>query len=218
MEERKIKLSDNERAEPLDDKNVIIQSVDGYRFGSDSVALAHFAAERLKKGARVFDLCSGCGIIGIMLAIEGFKVDGAEIDHAQWDRSVRSAGANMLDNACFYNTDINDLGGFERSSYHGVVCNPPFYRLGAYKGKNAQANAELTVTLSDVVAAARRLLRAYGSFFLVHTAERLDEAMTLCTQHDLFVKELAVNRNCKTFMLRAVKGARRGMNVIVKEY
>ena len=218
MDERKIQLLDGERAEPLDGENIIIQSADGYRFGSDSVALAHFAAERLKKGSRVFDLCSGCGIIGIMLAIEGLNVDGAEIDNAQWDRSVRSAGANMLDNACFYNTDIKELDGFERSSYHGVVCNPPFYRLEAYKGKNVQANAELTVTLSDVVSAARRLLRSYGSFFLVHTAERLDEAMTLCTQNDLFVKELAINKNCKTFMLRAVKGARRGMNVIVKEY
>lgn len=218
MEERKIKLLEGERAEPLDEQNIIIQSVDGYRFGSDSVELAHFAAKRIKKGARVFDLCSGCGIIGIMLAIEGFQVDGAEIDHAQWDRSVRSAGANMLDNACFYNTDINDLGGFERSSYRAVVCNPPFYKLGAYKGKNAQANAELTVTLSDVVVAARRLLGLYGSFFLVHTAERLDEVLTLCTQHELFVKELAINKNCKTFMLRAVKGAKRGMNIMVKEY
>lgn len=218
MDESKIRLSDGERMEPLDSENVIIQSVDGYRFGSDSVALAHFAAERLKKGARVFDLCSGCGIIGIMLAIEGFNVDGAEIDRDQWDRSVRSVGANQLDNACFYNADIKELGGFERASYHGVVCNPPFYKASAYIGKNAQANAELTVTLSDVAAAARRLLRVNGSFFLVYTAERLDEAMTLCTQNDLFVKELAINKNCKTFMLRAVKGAKRGMNVIVKEY
>lgn len=200
-----------ERAEPLDERNIIIQSENDYRFGSDSVSLYKFAERFLKGGERVFDLCSGCGIIGILLAIAGYSVTGAEIDEAQWDRSVRSCAANGLYNVRFMRADIRSLR-LDGAPYDAVVCNPPFFKANSRASRIApQANAEMSVTFSDVVGAAARLLRMGGQFFLVHTATRLDEVLCSCLRAGLTPKNLTLGRNCKTFMLRAVRGGKLGL-------
>ena len=51
----------------------ILQKRDGYRFSMDSVILARFA--RARSGDRVIDLGTGCGVISLIMALDG-KVDG----------------------------------------------------------------------------------------------------------------------------------------------
>ena len=100
----------NEILEPLGDGYFIIQPVDGYRFGSDSIALKNFAGRYIKRDDKVFDLCSGCGIVGISIAIErDASVCGAEFDKSLCDMSNRSAAGNKLNRVGFYNTDIRNL-------------------------------------------------------------------------------------------------------------
>lgn len=214
-----VTIKPNEKIEPLGDGKYIIQSTDGYRFGADAVGLAHFVAEYAKQNSAVVDLCSGCGIIGIMLAVErGCKVVCIERDVGLWDMSVRSAAINGLSNVTAINADIRDSKALSRGAYDIVVCNPPFFKANAGRSKIApEANCELTVTFSDVVNTAKSLLKVGGAFFVVHTATRLDEILTECRAHRLIPKELIINRNCKTFMLRAVHGAGSGMTVSIKE-
>ena len=99
-----------ETAEALDDRHVIIQRRDAYSFGSDAVVVAKFAcADGRIRGGTVLDLCSGCGVIGILIAIEtGAAVTGVELDCVLWDMSVRSAKLNGLDNVKFENVDLKD--------------------------------------------------------------------------------------------------------------
>jgi len=212
-------LNGNEAAEPLDAEHVIIQPVNGYRFGADAVALAHFAAAGIKRGERVFDLCSGCGIVGMLVAIEtGACVVGAEIDAALCDMSVRAARANGLE-AQFFNADIRDLdnGIFVRGGSDAVTCNPPFFKADSKARAVApSANSEITVVLDDVVRAASRLLRDGGAFYAVYTASRLDEMLCACAKYSLMPKTLEINGNGKTFLLRAVKGGRQGMSVSIR--
>ena len=128
---RDVPLKAGEKIEPLDDGYGIIQSAELYRFGTDAVALAKFAAARIARENRVLDLCSGCGVVGILIAVAtGARVDGAELDGALCDMSVRSCALNGLDGVRFYNADVRDLtladvGGV---GYDAVVCNPPFYK------------------------------------------------------------------------------------------
>lgn len=212
-------VRDGEKAEPLGDGYYIIQSESGYRFGSDAVALAHYASGFARRNSRVFDLCSGCGIIGIMLAIsDGCTVDGAEIDGGLCDMSVRSCALNGLDNVRFTNFDIRNADRLAAAEYDLVVCNPPYYKAGSKPSAVApQANSELTVTLSDVIVAAKRLLKVGGALCMVYISSRLDEVLIECDRNGLAPKELIVNPNGKTFMLRAVRGGKRGMTVKVKE-
>lgn len=211
-----VPLRDGEKLEPLDAEHYIIQSDSGYRFGSAAVALAKFAARFATEKSKVVDLCSGCGVIGILLAIEkGCAVDGAELDKELFDMSVRSAKINGLDRVSFYNADIRALGGtLPVAAYDLVVCNPPFYKTNSKPCKIApSANSELTVKLEDIIVCAERLLKVGGTLCMVHTASRLDEVLTVCREHGLTPKDLEIDKNCKTFMLKAIRGGKNGLNI-----
>lgn len=215
-----VELKSGEAIEPLDGAHSIIQSADGYRFGSDAVALAKFACENIADGARVFDLCSGCGIVGLLAAIEkGAHVVGAELDEKLCDMSNRSAVMNGLD-AVFHNVDVRENHPvFERGAFDAVLCNPPFFKAESKPRKIAPgANSELTVTFRDIARTADTLLKQGGAFFFVHTTSRFDELFATCGEFGLALKKVIVNQNGKTFLCRATKGGRRGLAVEVKEF
>ena len=209
-----VELKQYEKIEPLDNGYAIIQSERGYRFGSDAVALYKFARRFVKADARVLDLCSGSGVIGIMLAADkGCSVDGVEIDKELWDMSVRSCALNELCNVCFYNADIREPE-LPLGVYDAIVCNPPFYKKNSKPSAIApNANSELTVCFEDIAAACKAHLKVGGSLCIVHTATRLDEIMVTLRAHSLMPKELVINGSGKTFLLRAVRGGKAGMTV-----
>lgn len=214
-----VKLKPNEVIEPLDGEHIIIQPKVGYRFGSDAIALSKYAAEFTDSDSAVFELCSGCGVIGITIAIErGCGVDGAEIDGELCDMSNRAAAANGLDNVRFFNADVRDMSGFKSAAYDVVLCNPPYYRKDSKPSSVApNANSELTVTLDYVVKAAAKLLKVGGAFAMVYTSTRMDEALGACHENKLMPKQLTVLGDGKTFLLKAVRGAKHGMQVTVKK-
>lgn len=222
INDKNAQILDGEVVEPLDDGHCIIQPKDGYRFGEDAVSLAKFACGYIKRDKTVFDLCSGSGIVGLLIEIErGASVFGAEIDEKACDMSNRSAALNRL-SARFYNVDVRDgkklteIAG--KNVYDAVTVNPPFYKAGSLPSKvSPQANSELTVTFAEIAAATKLLLKPRGEFFVVHTATRLDEILYICRENKLTPKNLTVNRNGKTFLLRCVLGGGDGLTVTVKE-
>lgn len=220
--DKTVSLKAGEKIEPLDEcGHVIIQHERMYRFGGDAVALFKFARKHVRKDSAVFDLCSGCGVIGILLAIEcGCRINGAEIDGEMCDMSMRSCVLNGIVGAEFYNADVRDADSvLPAARYDAVVCNPPFYKSDSRASKIAPAaNSELTVSLDDVIKASKRLLKAGGALFLVYTSTRMDEVFCACARYGLTPKEITVNPNGKTFLLRAVRGGKQGMTVSVKEY
>ena len=74
----------------------IYQDAGGFRFGTDSVLLARFACQ--KKAGRVCDLCSGCGIVGLLVSAfcRAEDICCVEIDPAQALLAERSAALNGL--------------------------------------------------------------------------------------------------------------------------
>lgn len=213
-------VRDGEKAEPLGDGYYIIQSENGYRFGSDAVSLAHFAERDLTWRDKVLDLCSGCGIIGIMLAIStGAHIDCVEIDKSLCDMSGRSAGLNELKNITFTCCDARDMGTWTNNQYDCVVCNPPYYKVGSKPTIIApQANSEISITLADVISISTRALKVGGVLYMTHVTSRLDEVICACRDNGLTVKKLVVNPNGKTFMVRAVRGGKPYMELEIKEY
>lgn len=221
MDERlKQYVRDGEKAEPLGDGYYIIQREDGYRFGSDAVSLAHFSAEHISAQSRVLDLCSGCGIIGIMLAIStGADVTGIEIDKNLADMSARSALLNGLNNVHVKNIDALSLGSDINGKFDAVVCNPPYYKAISKPSAVApQANSEISITLADVVAISGRALNSRGALYMTHVTSRLDEVMCVCRDNGLTVKKVVINPNGKTFMLRAVRGGKPYMTLEIKKW
>ena len=95
----KIKLKEGERIDNLEIKNMkIIQNKDGFCFGMDSILLSNFAKE-IKKGARVVDLGTGTGILGLLLCAktEISEVVGIEIQEEVAEMAQRSIVLNNLE-------------------------------------------------------------------------------------------------------------------------
>ncbi len=209
-------VRDREAVEPLDEKHCIIQPTDGYRFGGDAIALYKYAAEKTRAESKAFDMCSGCGIVGISLALAvGCEVVGAEIDARLCDMSNRSCALNGLDRVRFINVDVRDIEtAFARNAFDVVVCNPPFFKADSKPSAIAPAaNSELTVTFDGIVRATAYLLKHGGAAYYVHTSSRLDEILHACRDGGLMPKELIVNTNGKTFLLKCVRGAKQGLAV-----
>lgn len=94
-----IKLKEDERIDDLELKNMkIIQNKNGFCFGMDSILLSDFAKE-IKNSARVVDLGTGTGIIGILLCAKTglSEVVGIEIQKEVANMARRSIGLNHLE-------------------------------------------------------------------------------------------------------------------------
>ena len=75
----------------------IIQREDGFRFGTDAVLLADFAAVR--RGERVCDMGTGTGVLPLLLSAraEGTTFDAFEVQPDVADMARRSVALNGLE-------------------------------------------------------------------------------------------------------------------------
>lgn len=179
-------IHEYEKIEELGIKDYkIIQSKREFCFGSDAVLLARFA--KIKKGACVLDICSGTGIIPLLLdgMYEPSEIYSLEIMPSASDMARRSFEMNKLEHkihaVCGDLKNAADIFGKHR--FDAVTVNPPYMPAG--KGlvnpKNALAVArhEILCTLDDVLKAAAQVLRPCGKLYMVHRADRLCDV--ICT-------------------------------------
>ena len=95
-----MELESNERIDDLQFKDLkIIQNKQGFCFGIDAILLSDFA-KGMKKANLVVDLCTGTGIVAILLAgkTEAKKIIGVEIQKPCADMARRSVELNKLEN------------------------------------------------------------------------------------------------------------------------
>ena len=94
----RIILNPNERVDDLQINGFkIIQNPDKFCFGMDAVLLSDYAG--IKKDSRVMDLCSGTGIVPILLEAkyEAAYIEGLEYQKDCVDMARRSVTMNGLD-------------------------------------------------------------------------------------------------------------------------
>ena len=172
----------NERLDDLQRGGLrVIQRADAFRFGTDAVLLADFAAPR--RHDRVCDLGTGTGIIPLLLyARENtISADAVEIQPDMADIAARSMAMNGL------NEKIRVLPGDLRSirtllphaRYDLVTCNPPYGKAGGTllnpDASKRLARHEESCAIEDVACAAAWLLQNGGRLCCVFPAARLIE-------------------------------------------
>lgn len=192
-----IQLRPGERVDELSRNGyVIIQDPGRFCFGMDAVLLSGFA--RVKPGERAMDLCTGNGIIPILLKAktQGEHFTGLEIQKENVDMARRSVAANGLEEKISIEEgDIKDASKtFGASSFHVVTVNPP-YMTGNHGLTNSDpakaiARHEILCTLEDVISQAAKLLLPKGRFYMVHRPFRLTEILCLMHQYDLEPKRM----------------------------
>ena len=165
-------VKDEERIDDLHRNGyLIIQNPKYFCFGADAVLLSNFA--KVKQGENVIDLCTGTGIVPILLEAktEGSCFIGIDIQEDCVEMAKRSVKLNGLEGKIDIKTlDVKCAADFFKNSYFDVVtANPPYMNEGGgiinnYSPK-AIARHEILLSLEDVVSAASKLLKFGGRFY-----------------------------------------------------
>jgi tRNA1Val (adenine37-N6)-methyltransferase len=210
----------------------LIQRPDLFCFGMDAVLLAAFAS--VKRGDRVLDLCSGNGVIPILmdarlpgeLRLEGsVQFTGLEINSICVDMSKRSAQMNgQSERVHFLEGDVRsyEKSGLKPGSFDRVTVNPPYMTGGGgLTGGNTGrviARHEVLCTFDDVADCASRALKVGGHLYLVHRPHRLGDIFLSLNRHHLAVKKMRMvhpfaDKEANMVLIEAVKGGRAYVHV-----
>ncbi|MGL5150170.1 MAG: tRNA1(Val) (adenine(37)-N6)-methyltransferase [Clostridium sp.] len=196
----------------------IIQKQDGFKFGIDAVLLSDFA--NVKSKHTVVDLCSGTGIVPILLhgKYSPKYVTGIEIQEEMYEMANRSFSYNKIsDNLIMLNVDLKDIKRLKEIEKVDVVTvNPPYKIVNGGivnpSDKLAIARHEVACTLEDVIVASRTLLKDNGRLYMVHRPERLADIITLMRKHKIEPKRIRLVHPSvsKTANIVLVEGQRDG--------
>ena len=196
---------------------------DAFPLSTDSIALSGFV--RLPKQAKILDLGSGCGTLGILLCAKDSRcaVTGVEINEDAHRMALHNAQANAitsrLSSIC---ADLKTIHTFiAPGSFQCCVSNPPYFSA-AQESANSVARHEQLCTLDTLFRSAAWALQYGGDFFLVHKPERLAELCACATAHKLEPKRLQLLRHkpgdpISLVLLQCRKGAKPGL-IIEEEH
>lgn len=220
-----ISLKENERIDDLERNNLkIIQDSKRFCFGMDAVLLSGFV--KIKDGANVLDMCTGTGIIPILLTAKSNAKHfcAVEIQPDSADMAKRSVLLNDLQEKVeVFEGDIKDCEKmFPKASFDAVTCNPP-YMIAEHGLRNpdssmAIARHEVMCNFEDVAYNAANMLKPGGSFFLVHRPFRLAEIITTLVKYRLEPKRMQlvypfVDKEPNMVLIEAVRGGKSRMQV-----
>lgn len=190
-----------------------------FPLSTDSVLLANFT--KLPKNARVLDLGSGGGTLGLFLCAKdpSCRVTGVELSEAAHQAALKNISANCLEgrieSIC---RDIRDLSQRQAPGQFDVcVSNPPYFTGGPVSQEMPNARREDTCNIRDLFAAASFALRYGGDFFLVHKPDRLAELCACGSKAQLEAKRLRLIRHrvggeVSLVLLQFRKGGKPGLH------
>lgn len=193
----KISIRDDETLDDLQLNGIqLIQKKEAFRFGVDAVLLSAFA--KVKRGMRVTDLCTGTGIIPMLLAgkTQASFITGVEIQEDMVEMANRSVQYNNLEaRVAFIHGDLKDMDMIKSMEKADVVTVNPPYKLknsGIINtdDKNAIARHEIMATLEDVIISARIALKDNGRLYMVHRPERMADILCLMRKHKIEPKTI----------------------------
>lgn len=192
-----IKINEFERVDDLHRNGYkIIQDPKRFCFGIDAVLLSGFA--RVKNDENLLDLGTGTGIIPILLEAKtmGAHFVGLEVQEESAEMAKRSVALNELEEKItICHGDLKQIGDFfSDRKFDVVTSNPPYMNEGGGlinpHSAKAIARHEVLCSLEDVVAAAGKILRVGGRFYMIHRPHRLTDIMVLFRKYKLEPKRL----------------------------
>jgi tRNA1(Val) A37 N6-methylase TrmN6 len=189
-----------------------------FPLSTDSMVLSGFV--KLKRGARVLDLGSGCGTLGLLLCAKDATchVTGIELDAAAHSAALDNIARNGLDarleSIC---ADLRDVAVlFPQGRFDVCISNPPYFSGGPASATVPTARREDLCSTEDLLRSAGRALKYGGDLFLVHRPERLGELCAKAAQFQLEAKRLCLVRHrpadpVSLILLQCRKGAKPGL-------
>ena len=172
-------------------------SEEAFPLSTDSMLLSHFV--RLPKQARVLDLGSGCGTLGLLLCASdpNCAVTGIELEERAHNAALENIRRNDLqgrmDSIC---ADLRRLHTrIQPGSMDVCVSNPPYFSGGPESRRTTTARREDCCSPKALFSAAAWALKYGGDFYLVHRPERLGELIARGADAGLEAKRLCLVRH-----------------------
>lgn len=218
----KVDIHPYERVDDLQTPNGyrLIQNPEWFCFGVDAVLLADFAAGTIKPKTNILDMCTGNGIIPVLLCqkTEMTQISGIEIQTAVAEMAKRSVLLNDLqERVSIVEGDLYDAAKiFGKASFDAVCCNPPYKENhGGLKNANDSvtiARHEILCNLEGIIGSAEKVLKPCGKLYLIHRPERLADIFCLMRSHKIEPKRLRMIHPSpsKTATMVLVEGAKHG--------
>ena len=219
------------KLETISDTLRIYQQKGVFSYGTDAVLLSAYAASFMKFSTKrtLFDLCSGTGIIGLML-LDHFRnsdclsADAVEINKDAARLSEMSAEESSLsDKYQVHNMDLKNI----RESFDGdiadfITVNPPYMTascgLMCEDDYKTIARHEILCNLEDIFKSAFHLLKTGGNMFVVYRPDRLSTLFSAARSAKLEIKNMTYvhskeNAESKLVLCKLQKGAKEGMKI-----
>ena len=189
-----------------------------FPLSTDSMILSHFV--RFPRNARILDLGSGCGTLGLLLCArdEHIFVTGVELDETAHQAALSNIRRNRLEprmqSICADLQSVSER--FSPGSFSCCVSNPPYFSGGPASKAVPAARREDACTPAALFRAAAWALKYGGDFFLVHRPERLAELISKAAETGLEAKRLLLVRHnpaspVSLILLQLRKGAKPGL-------
>ena len=190
-----------------------------FPLSTDSMLLAHFA--RLPRNAKILDLGSGCGTLGLLLCAkdDGCTVTGLELSCTAHEGALsniqRNALEHRLSSIC---CDLRDLPADFTGAFHCCVSNPPYFSGGPANLATPIARRDDCCRPEELFQSAAKALRYGGDFFLVHKPEKLAQLISCAAAVSLEAKTLTFVRHKEggaitLILLQFRKGGKPGLQI-----
>lgn len=220
---------DSLKLEKISDTLFVYQKDNVFSYGTDAVILSNYVKRSVKtlKDKKLCDLCSGTGIIPLMLcdAEPTLKCVGVEISSDACEISKMSAEKSNLDTRfeCI-NADIKEIQNhFAPEEFDFVTCNPPYMKADSGKMCESDyktiARHEILCNIDDVFKAAFYLLRTGQHLFIVYRADRLSSLFRAAHNNKFEIKDLCtviskdIPSEIKLVLCKATKNASEGLKM-----
>lgn len=225
MDDRvKALMRDEERLDDLQRGGLrILQRAQGFRFGTDAVLLADFAA--VKRGERVLDAGTGTGVLPLLLSARASEATftAVEMQEDVADMAGRSVLLNGLEARIrIVCADIRDAAALIGHEGHDLlVTNPPYTADGAGlvspEKTRALSRSDSELSIEDWMIACGKLLKNGGRLCCVFPAPRflqLCDAMRAGRVEPKRVRFVCARGDAapKLVLLEGLKGGRPGLH------
>ena len=197
----------------------LIQKQCGFKFGIDAVLLSSIV--RADKNEIVFDLCSGTGVIPILLSakIQAKGYVAIEIDEDMADMARRSVCLNNLEDLievrCMDVKEITKADVFQAGEADVICVNPPYFKKGcAIVNEDLKKNIarhEVCLNLEELMISVQYLLKDKGTLYMIHRPDRLVDIFEFARKYKLEPKWIQFvypkeKKPANLVLLRFVKG------------
>ena len=210
-------LKYDEIIEKLDEKFEIIQKIDGYKYGEDTILLFKLIQDSLnKKNIKLLDIGTGNGILAILLSDNEFisELIGIDIQEENIERAKKALKLNKIEKNIQF--ECMDIKEYKNSNYFDIIIsNPPYMENNGKKINENEHKAisrhEIKLSLSEFISNAKRLLKPIGSLYFIHRTHRLVEIIKNLDENNFSIKKIIFiysTKNNKSSMMfvEAIKG------------